>query len=177
MLPTSAGEQAGESRRTDEELFVAACACADKPEVHRLLDRTPDLLKKLSDRQLRQLPNLAAQGNLPAVQTMVESGWPIETLGGDWNATALNLAVFYGNSTMAELLLKHGASWQTKHGFADNVMGTLSYASMSGGMEDPHWGDYIGCAKALIAHGMPLPPEKYQFSDEVTEYFEGLRAV
>jgi hypothetical protein len=38
-----------------------------------------------------------------------------------------------------------------------------------------HNGDYPGCAKALIEYGMPVPPEKFEYSGEVDEYFQSLR--
>ena len=156
-----------------EDTFVSACARGDREEVRRLLSETPDIVQWLSEKQLRQLPNLAAQGNFTAVKTMVEAGWPVSVRGGDWDASALNLAVYRGDAVMAEFLLEHGADWQQKHGFGGNAMGTLGYASMN----NVHFhGDWLGCAKALIVHGMPLPPEGHEFSEEVTEYFETMRA-
>jgi len=165
--------QDGNHMLSAEDAFVAACARGDRNEVKRLLSETPDIVQRLSEKQLRQLPNLAAQGNFTAVKTMVEAGWPIETRGGDWEASALNLAVYRGDAAMTEFLLDHGADWQQKHGYGGNAMGTLSWASVNNG--DFH-GDWVGCAKAMIAHGMPLPPlDRYEFSEEVTDYFENLR--
>jgi hypothetical protein len=104
---------------------------------------------------------------------MVEAGWPVKVRGGDWNASALNLAVYLGDVQMTELLLDHGADWQEKHGFGGNAMGTLGYAS-NNNVQDLERGDWLGCAKTLIAHGMPVPSHVYEFSDDVTEYFESL---
>jgi hypothetical protein len=64
--------------------------------------------------------------------------------------------------------MEHGASWKTELGYKDNVMGTLSFASVA---EPEENGDWLACAEALIELGMPLPPERYEFSDEVTEFF------
>jgi hypothetical protein len=106
---------------------------------------------------------------------MVEAGWPITARGGDWEASALNLAVYRGDAPMAEFLLNHGADWQQKHGYGGNAMGTLGYASVNNGDDFVH-GNWVACAKSLIAHGMPLPPpDRYEFSEEVTDYFESLR--
>jgi ankyrin repeat protein len=156
-----------------EDAFVAACARGDHEEAMKQLSETPDLVQRLSEMQLKQLPNLAAQGNFAAVKTMVEAGWPVKVRGGDWNASALNLAVYLGDAEMAEFLLDHGADWQEKHGFGGNVMGTLGYASVNNA-EEFGQGDWLGCAKVLVVHGMPLPPDNYEFSDAVTEYFESL---
>jgi hypothetical protein len=141
----------------------------------RVLSETPDIVERLSEKQLKQLPNLAAQGNFTAVKAMVEVGWPITARGGDWNASALNLAVYRGDAAMTEYLLVHGADWQQKHGYGGNAMGTLGYASVNN-TEEFVEGDWLACAKSLIAHGMPLPPpDRYEFSEEVTDYFESLR--
>jgi ankyrin repeat protein len=161
---------------SSEDAFVAACARGDREEVMRRLSETPDIVQRLSEKQLKQLPNLAAQGSFAAVKTMVEAGWPIKVRGGDWEASALNLAVYRGDAAMTEFLLDHGADWQQKHGFGGNAMGTLGYAS-NNNAKDFERGDWLACAKVMIAHGMPLPPEHYEFSEEVTEYFESLRSV
>jgi ankyrin repeat protein len=159
-----------------EDAFVAACARGDAAEARKRLVDNPALLRNLSEKQLQQLPTLAEQGNLSAVKAMVQVGWPIDVQGGDWKASALNLAVYHGNAEMADWLLAHGARWDEKHGFGDNVMGTLSFASRSGNeIEAPSIGDWPGCARALMAHGMPLPPETYTFSEAVAEYFQTLR--
>jgi ankyrin repeat protein len=157
-----------------EDQFVAACTCCDRETASRILAGDPRILGRLTKRHLRQLPNMAAQANLRAVKFMVEIGWPIDVTGGDWGASALNLAVYRGQAEMTEFLLRHGASWEEKHSFGDNAMGTLSFASRAENIE-ANSGDWIGCAKVLVAHGMPLPPERYEFSEEVTEYFESLR--
>lgn len=112
-----------------EDRFVAACTCCDEAEARRILADAPDIFRRLSETHLRQLPNMIEGGNHAAARLMVELGWPIAVEGGDWKATALNLAVFQGNSELARFLLEHGASWTEKHGHGDNVNGTLSWAS------------------------------------------------
>jgi hypothetical protein len=117
------------------------------------------------------LPNMAAAGCSEAVRAMVESGWPVDVRGGDWNASALNLALFRGDVEMMRFLLAHGADWRVRHGYNDNAAGTLSFTSQNNGP-----GDWVECARALIESGMPLPGEEYRFSPEVTEYFARLDA-
>ena len=174
-------EQAGTARRVPtEDQFIAACAQGDEATARRIQSERPDLPGALSETQLRLLPELAAQGCGEAVQVMVRLGWPIAVRGGDWNASALNHAVFRGEAGLARFLLEHGASWQEQHGHGDNACGTLSWASCN---EPVEGGDWLGCAEALVAHGMPaaqpdpagtdsvlIGGHRKWLSDEVREY-------
>jgi ankyrin repeat protein len=167
----------------DEELFVAACAIGDAGEARRIKSRCPDLPAALSESQLRLLPELAAAGCGEAVRTMVALGWPVDVRGGDWSASALNHAVFRGDAGLTRFLLECGASWTEEHGYGDNVNGTLAWASLNQPVEN---GDWLACAEALVAHGMPLghrhPDDPLitivdgkakQFSDDVTAFLLG----
>jgi len=157
---------AGE-RLSLQDQFVAACSRPEPEEARRILAAHPDIFSTLSDLQLRQLPNLAEAGHHLAVRLMVELGWPIAVTGGDWNASALNHAVFQGNAALTRFLFEHGASWKEQHGFGGNVNGTLSWASRNKG---PEQGDWVGCARALLAHGTPILELDEEYSDEVSAF-------
>ena len=126
---------------------------------------------------------MAAEGGDVGVRLMVELGWPIAVRGGDWDASALNLAVFSGNAVLTRFLLEHGARWTEQHGYGDNASGSLSWASCN---EPVEGGDWLGCARALLDHGMPgatpIPGEpewvmiggvRKRFADKVTEELLG----
>jgi ankyrin repeat protein len=164
-----------------DEAFVAACAGADAVGAQRIQAGHPDLPDSLPADRLRLMPDAAAWGSREAVKVMVERGWPIDVRGGDWDATALNHAVFRGDPELTGFLLAHGANWREGHGYGSDVFGTLSWASVNEptGIDDPDW---IGCARALMAHGLakverdPSNPERvlidsrpFRFSDGVTE--------
>lgn len=164
---------------SEEERFIAACARGDEAEARRIRTLRPDLPAALSTAQLRLLPDMTAAGADDAVKLMVSLDWPIAVRGGDWDASALNLAVFHGNAALTRFLLEHGAKWTERHGHGDNASGSLGWASCN---EPVEGGDWVGCARALLDHGMPgataIPddPERVliagvrrQFSDEVTE--------
>jgi ankyrin repeat protein len=174
-----------------EDAFVAACARCDEVEARRLLDARPDLLLTLGPERLRYLPEMVYNGCDEPAGLMVRLGWPITARGGDepFLGSALNWAVFRGNAAMTEFLLQHGASWTERHGYGDNVMGTLSWASRN---QPQDFGDWVGCARALLAHGMPraqsargedshgplravqIDGRTMEFSDEVAEVLLGL---
>jgi hypothetical protein len=174
----------GDQPLTAGEAFVAACARGDEAAARAIQAGQPGLIGTLDEAQLKLLPELAAQhGCGAAVQAMVNVGWPIEVRGGDWDASALNQAVFRGDAPLTRFLLAHGADWRALHGFGDNASGTLSWASLN---EPVPGGDWVGCAQALVAHGMPtarpdpqsldgvvLGERRGVFSEEVTEYLLG----
>ena len=163
-----------------DEQFIAACAEADEARARTLLTALPGLVHALSPPQQRLLPELAAQADCgAAVRLMVRLGWPIDAKGGDWDGTALHLAIFRGDAALTRFLLEHGARWQATHGFEDNACGALSWGSIN--TPEPG-GDWVGCAQALLDHGLPpaaldpkgseavlLDGRLMRFSDDVTE--------
>jgi len=164
-----------------DEAFIAACARADIADARRIQAARPDLPGSLPADRLRLLPDAVAWGSTEAVRVMVEVGWPIAARGGDWDATALNLAVFRGDKDLAAFLLAHGASWREEHGFGSDVLGTLSWVSVNEptGLDTPDWS---GCARVLTGFGLPkatrnpsdpegviIDGRPFRFSDDVTE--------
>jgi hypothetical protein len=162
-----------------DEAFVAACARGDAASARAIQQAHPGVIDALDDARLRLLPELAAQGCVAAVKAMVTCGWPLETRGGDIDGSALNHAVFRGDAALTRYLLEHGADWRTLHGFGDNACGSLSWASLNQPVEG---GDWVGCAMALCAHGLPrarrdpngsdvvlIGEKRYRFADDVTD--------
>lgn len=157
-----------------DDAFLNACARADDAAVRAMLTAEPGLIGRLSPSALRMLPDLAAIGNDDAVRVMVEAGWPISVRGGDIDGSALNQAVFRGNASLTGFLLAHGASYDERHAYNDNVYGTLSFASIA---ETTPGGDWLACAKALIDAGSPIPEERYDFPEDIAGYFQALRGT
>lgn len=167
-----------------EEAFVVACACGDVESARAIQRNHPGVIGALDDARLRLLPELAEQGCIEAVKTMVTCGWPLEIRGGDIDATALNHAVFRGDADLTRFLLEHNADWRTQHGFGDNACGSLSWASLN---EPVDGGDWVECARALRAHGLPparpdpsgtdivlIGERRYLFADNVTDVLLGI---
>jgi len=154
-----------------EDEFVAACARADEAAARAALAGSPDIFSRLSEAQLRQLPNLMETRNLAAVRLMVELGWPIAVRGGDWGASVLSLAVYQGDPEWTRFFLQHGASWTEEHNYG-NVRGILGWASRN----QPPGPDWVGCARALVEYGMPIPESGNDYSTDVAAYFSSERA-
>lgn len=160
-----------------EESFIAACARGNDAAARRLLTAMPDIFSRLSASQLQAMPQLAALGRTEAVRTMLALGWPREVKTA-WNTTALNLAIFAGDAAMTRLLLDAGADWRTMHGYDDNALGTLSFASQADDVGDDAPRDHAGCAAALLAHGVPAEAfKRYSFSEEVSDLLDSERAA
>lgn len=181
LLAQAAG---GAPAPSPAEAFIAACARADEAAARALQAAHPGLVATLTAQQLQMLPELAAEGCGEAVRLMVRLGWPVATRGGDIDGSALNHAVFRGDAPLARFLLEHGASWTEEHGYGDNVIGSLSWASLN---EPAEGGDWVGCAQALADHGMPpaqpdpqgstgvlIDGRRKWFSDEVTDQLLGI---
>lgn len=156
------------------EQFAAACARNDETAARALLAAMPDIFARMPEGILRVLPELAGLGRHDAVRLMLELGWPREVKSA-WDATALNLAVYQGDARMAAVLLDYGADWRTPHGYKDNVVGTLSHSSRNPPENPDGPRDFVGCARVLLEHGVPVPGEEYCFSAEVEAVFDEAR--
>ncbi len=135
-----------------QEQLLGACGCEEEATARELLREAPDLIGTLGASDLALLPELVAAGAHAAARLMVNLGWPLDAKGGDWSATALNMAVFQGEVALARFLLEHGASWTETHGYGSNVCGTLSWACRNRPAPE---GDWPGCAQLLLEYGMP----------------------
>ena len=167
------------------DAFVAACARADADDARRIQARHPELPGALPAERLRLLPDAAAWGSGDAVKVMVELGWPISARGGDWDASALNHAVFRGDADLLAFLLAHGANWRDLHGFGSDALGTLSWASVNE-PEQAGAADWEACARVLLAHGVPhatrpsnpddvlIDGRAMRFSEAVTDVLLGI---
>ncbi len=89
------------------------------------------------------------------------------------DATTLNIVVAEGDAALSRFLLEHGASWIEGHGHGTDVNGTLAWHSRN---SDPAEGDWAGCARALIDHGLPVLEVDGDYSDDVAAVIDAERS-
>jgi hypothetical protein len=156
-----------------EEEFVVACARADGTEARRLLADNPNIWSRLSEAQLRQLPNLTKHEVL-----MRFTSWS-NSAGRSLRAAAIGVLLRSIWPCIKATRSSHDFFWNMaqaglkKHGHGGNVRGILSWVTRN---HDPSQGDWVGCARALVEHGMEIPDSGSDYSRPVAEYFATERA-
>lgn len=156
--------------RTPENLKLAlACELGDETVFHEFLLKYPDAAKTLSEAEKRKLPDAAQSNNTPAVQLMLQAGWPVDAQG-EMGATALHWAAFNGNAEMTRAILQFHPELELKsREYEGTALGWAIFASGNGWRRDT--GDYVGTVRALLEAGAISPPhaEKLEPSDPVLE--------
>ena len=161
--------------RTPEDLKLAlACELGDEAVFHEYLSKYPDAATRLSEADLRKLPDAAQNRNAKAVRLMLEAGWPVDTRG-DAGATALHWAGFHGDVEATREILKFHPSLDLKSlDYAGTALAWAIFGSGNGWHRDT--GDYVGTVQALLAAGFVVPPdaEHLEPSDAVLEVLSGV---
>jgi hypothetical protein len=159
--------------RTPPELKLAlACELGDQAAFQELLLNRPNLVKTLSEQEVRKLPDAAQNNNTKAVSLMLAAGWPIDTQG-ELGATALHWAAFNGNAEMTRAILEFQPTLELKsREYASTALGWAVFGSGNSWRSDT--GDFVGTVKALLQAGaLPPPsPEELEPSEAVLELLE-----
>lgn len=136
--------------------LVALLLANDAPGVTSLLATNPDVVKRLSPSDQRQLAHAARDNNVAAVRQMLAVGWPVDARG-QHEGTALHWAAFHGNLEMVEAILPYRPPLDLPD--ADHhapPIGWATFGSEHGWHRDT--GNYAGVVAALIRAGAQLPP-------------------
>ncbi|MGH9450426.1 MAG: ankyrin repeat domain-containing protein [Terriglobia bacterium] len=156
--------------RTPEELKLAlACELGDEGAFHAFLTKNPDAAQRLSETELRKLPDAAQSNNTRAVRLMLEAGWPVNT-PGELGATALHWAGFNGNAEMARTILHFRPTLELKsREYEGTALGWALFGSGNGWHRKT--ADYVETVRALLEAGATLPPHAADLepSDAVLE--------
>lgn len=137
--------------------LVALLLANDVPGVTSLLATDPNLVKRLSPSDQRQLAHAARDNNVAAVRQMLAVGWPVDARG-QHQGTALHWAAFHGNLEMVEAILPHHPSMDLPD--ADHhapPIGWATFGSEHGWHRDT--GNYADVVAALIRAGAKLPAQ------------------
>lgn len=143
-------------QRTPEEMKLAmACELGEEDLFRALLASRPGLVKRLSDEDLRKVPDAAQNNNTQAVRLMLEAGWPVDALG-QHGATALHWASFHGNAEMVRVILRHNPPLERPdRDHHATPMGWATYGSEHGWYR--RTGDYAATVELLCAAGAKVP--------------------
>jgi ankyrin repeat protein len=125
--------------------FQLACVQADRPRIQAALSAQPDLVATLSEEDLGLLADAAWTNNLPAVEAMLEIGWPVDAVGRQ-NGTALDRAAVRGYADIVSTLLLHHANTSVVNGYGDTPLQACRWGATN--FRDPA-GDYAKCLVLL----------------------------
>ena len=142
-------------RATEEMQLAVWCELGDAAQVSTLLSRDPRLAERLTDAELRKLPDAARDGNSLAVTLMLSAGWPVDT-PGQHGATALHWAAWNGDAELTRALLRHAPPLEvTDRDHSGTPLGWAIYGSVHG------WrcrtGDYPAVVEVLLNSGARAP--------------------
>ena len=97
---------------------------------------------------------------------MLDLGFPIEAKGGDFPATALNLASYAAHVEMVDLLLARGADPEAVNHFGGTALGALAWSSRHGDgvevrarTEEDRQRNLVIAAERLLAAGARILPQ------------------
>ncbi len=130
--------------------FLADCAMGRLDHVKEALQRDPNLVANLSDKERSVICKMAEMGRTVGVRTCLDVGFPIDTRG-DENATALHFACYCQWDETASLLIDRGAPLEIRDATYD---GTPLAWVLEGYLHNRNAnGDGIKIVKHLLAAG------------------------
>jgi ankyrin repeat protein len=138
---------------TDVDRFLHACMRADRSQAERVLTRRPGLIDELTDQDHEAIAHAADHGNLPAVELMLDLGFPLNAPVGDDGASPLHAAAGAGATELVAFLIGRGADLEA----ADTTWAAtpLCWATVGSGLGLGHnpGADWVTTVDALIAAG------------------------
>jgi ankyrin repeat protein len=138
---------------TEIDHFLAACVRADRPEAERHLLHRPGLVDDLTDEDHKAIAHAADRGDVPAVQLMLDLGFPLNAPVGDDGATPLHAAAGAGAADLVAFLLERGADIEAED--TSWAATPLCWATVGSGFGLGHSpsADWVTTVQTLIAAG------------------------
>lgn len=157
-------------RSPAKQQFLAACWDGDRQRVQKVLEKAPNIIGQLDEREKREMARAAWDGRLASVKLMLECGFDPH-LPGDEESTPLDRAAFHGHREIVELLLERDANppLEVKNAYGGTPLSCCAYGSVHGWKQDT---DYLGTAKALIEAGAKIDANWQIKSEELAQLFE-----
>lgn len=138
--------------------LLNAAEVGDEAYFHKILEKSPQLLQKLSANS-RRIIGVATRNNTRAMKMLLAAGWPANP-AMESGQTALHFASWHGNIEMVRELIAHQAPinvFENEHG--GSPLAWALHGSLNGWARDK--GDYPAVVRALLAAGAEVPrPEK-----------------
>ncbi len=164
----------------DVDRFLSACLRADQAGVRAQVARDPALPGRLtSAEQAGAMVHAAEVGDTPALQLMLDLGFPVDARQDEHGGTALHAAAYAGSAGTAGLLIDRGADIEARDTTWDST--PLDWAAVGSGEHPAHTphADWVATVRTLIEAGAstaeitlspddPKPP-----SPEVAEFLRG----
>lgn len=151
MLGHRAVEEVLLEKATPTQRLVAAVVACDAGRAQRLLEEQPDLLARLTGRELWVLPDMAWRNRIEAVRLALDLGFPIDTVGAE-QSTALNRAAIRGYADIVALTLERGADPGLKNAYGGTALSAAIWGCKN--FRDPA-GDYPQTIRILLATDRP----------------------
>ena len=140
---------------TEVDLFISACARADRAAAEGALRRTPGLISQLAGPDLAAVVDASDHGDVAAVELMLDVGFPIDARGED-GATPLHAAAAAGSIEVVRLLLDRGANvhaQDTTWNSAPAVWASVGSGMHLGRCPGPDW---VATMELLIGVGASI---------------------
>jgi ankyrin repeat protein len=149
---------------TPAQRLRLACSTADAAQARALVRQYPDLVASLDAGDHRAISDAAWNGNVSAVELMLELGFDPGTPGHD-SGTALHCAAWQGSASTVTAILATPAgrallTVRDAH-YSSSPLGWCCHGSVNG----PRGGEHPAVARALLEAGAPL--EMLESSEEV----------
>lgn len=151
-----------EKSASPAELFLAACARADRAAAEQIKQTCPRLLQDLSANDLRLMTEFAQRDQVDAIRTLLDCGIDIEAKG-DWGGTALHHAAWHGAVATVELLIRRGAALESTNAYGGTVLGAAIHGSAN--CRNP-LSDYAQVVESLLEAGAKVQPHLHGMGSE-----------
>lgn len=148
--------------------LLAACWASDEATAQSILEKSPDLVSKLSEADCRQVAHAARNNKTRAVKLMLKVGLPVDAVS-QHRATPLHWAAFHGNAEMARAILQFNPPLEKTDGdFQATPLGWAVHGSKNGWHSET--GDYLTTVQLLLNAGAKIPKDLSHGTDAVREF-------